>query len=80
MFTKPLRVVSIVSGILLLYCILVGFRVSLPLITFIFAISPFLLLWIAYSIIRHGAYDGTEFQQDEEWGYQDKKKEDLWVF
>ena len=80
MFKKPSFVVAFVTGVLLLYCILIGFNLLLPIVNVVFAISPFLLLWMCYSIIRYGTYDGKELQQDEEWGYEDKGKEELWVF
>jgi len=76
MIKKPLYVVVVVSIILLIYCILVGFNISLPVVYFIFSISPFLLAWLAYTVIRFGIYNGKEFQADEEWGYQDRNKED----
>jgi hypothetical protein len=77
MMRKPFFAVSIISTILLVYCILVGFNISLPVAFFIFSISPFLVAWLAYTIIRFGSYEGKEFAKDEEWGYQDKRKEDL---
>ena len=80
MFRNPSTVVGIVTGVLLLYCVLIGFDLSISLVNFIFAISPFLLLWMTYTIIRHGIYNGKELQEAEEWGYQDKDKEELGVW
>jgi hypothetical protein len=77
MMRKPFFAVSIISTILLVYCILVGFNISLPVAFFIFSISPFLVAWLAYTIIRFGSYEGKEFAKDDECGYQDKRKEDL---
>lgn len=77
MIKKPFFAVAIISIILLVYCVLVGFNISLPVAFFIFSISPFLVAWLAYTIIRFGIYEGKEFPEDEEWGYQDKRKEDL---
>jgi len=37
-----------------------------------FSISPFLVVWMAYTIIRYGPYNGRELKEDEEYGYQDK--------
>jgi len=79
MFKKPSFVVTTVSCILLLYCILIGFHAPLPLIYFIFGISPFLMLWMVFTVIRHGIYYGKELEEDEEWGYQDKGREELGV-
>lgn len=80
MFKKPSFVVAFVTSVLLLYCILIGFNLLLPIVNTVFAISPFLLLWMCYSVIRYGIYHGKELGENEEWGYQDKDKEELWVF
>ena len=77
MTRKPIFAVVVVSLILLAYCALILFNLSLPVAYFIFSISPLLLAWVAYTIIRFGVYKGREFKSDEEWGYQDNKKEDL---
>ena len=80
MIRKPAFAVLVISFILLIYCILIGFNVSLPAVYLIFAISPFLLGWLAYTIIRFGVFQGEELNVDEEWGYQDRNKEDLDMF
>ncbi len=77
MTRKPIFAVVVVSIILLVYCVLIYLNLFLPVAYFTFSISPFLLAWVAYTIIRFGVYNGKEFNSDEEWGYQDKKKEDL---
>ncbi len=45
-----------------------------------FFFSPVVILWMAYTIIRHGIYTGTELEADEEWGYEDRDKSTLGVF
>jgi hypothetical protein len=80
MTRKPSFAVIVVSVILLVYCVLIGFHIFLPVAYLIFATSPFLLIWLVYTIIRHGAYDGRELRADEEWGYQDQSKSELDVF
>jgi len=80
MFRKPSFAVAVVSAILIIYCALINFEISFPFIYFIFGVSPFLLIWVAYTIIRYGKYDGKELAEDEEWGYQDKDKDELGVF
>jgi len=77
MIKKPLVAVTIVSIILVIYCVLINFGICSPLVYFIFGISPLLLGWVAYTIIRFGIYRGKEFDDNEEWGYQDKRKEEL---
>jgi hypothetical protein len=45
----------------------------------LFFLSPFLVIWMVYRVIRYDSYHGKELN-DEEWGYADKKKEDLDMF
>ncbi|HMU45193.1 MAG TPA: hypothetical protein PKC72_02440 [Chitinophagaceae bacterium] len=66
-----------VSSILLLYSILAGAGSSSLFIRFIFLISPILVIWLVYSVIRHGVYKGPELKSDEEWGYADKNAKTL---
>jgi hypothetical protein len=74
---RPFFAVTVVSIILVIYCILINFSIYLPVAYFIIGISPLLLGWLAYTIIRFGSYKGKEFSTDEEWGYQDKTREEL---
>ena len=78
MFRKPIFAVSAVSTILLVYCVLLNINVPQSLCYFIFSISPFLLIWLAYTVLRFGIYEGKNLDE-EEWGYQDKSKDELWV-
>ena len=75
MARKPAFAVTVTSSILLLYCILIAG--NSPLAYIIFSISPFLIIWTAYSIIRYGIFSSRELKKDEEWGYDDKSKEEL---
>jgi hypothetical protein len=34
---------------------------------------------MAYTILRFGTYNGKELTPDEEWGYQDKDRDELGV-
>jgi hypothetical protein len=74
MLKRPGFVVVAVSIVLLLYCIMIVLNLALPLVYFIFSISPFLLCWLAYSIIRFGKFTGKEFTDQQEWGYQDRQE------
>jgi len=42
-------------------------------------LSPVLICWMVYTVLRYGKYDGPELG-DEEFGYQDKPKEELGIF
>lgn len=72
--------VFIVSGLLLLQCWLVFYAPDSRLINIISFLSPLFMLWMAYSILRFGKYRGEDFTAEDEFGYTDKKKEDLGVF
>jgi len=67
----------IVSLYLLVYTVLFQTGASLKLLGCMFLLSPFLVIWMAYSILKYGTYNGKELSSDEEWGYQDKDKKDL---
>ena len=78
MFRKPIFAVITVSAVLILYCVLLNTNAPQLLPYLIFSISPFLLLWVTYTVLRFGIYEGKELNE-EEWGYQDKGKDELWV-
>ena len=62
-----------------MYCVLLNTNASQLLPYLILSVSPFLVLWVAYTALRFGIYEGKELDE-EEWGYQDKSKDELWVF
>lgn len=71
---------GIVTAVIVAYCFLLLFRADFLFIEIVFFAFPPLMLWLVYTVLRHGKYDGKELQEDEEWGYEDKKKEDLGMF
>jgi hypothetical protein len=66
-----------VSLYLLVYTVLFHAGAPLQVLGVMFLISPFLVLWMVYSILRYGTYTGRELGPDEEWGYQDKDSDEL---
>lgn len=72
--------VVIVTGLLLLYVILLVTGWSPPLTGIIFFLSPLFVIWMAYRIIRYDTYHGKELEENEEWGYADKNKDELGMF
>jgi hypothetical protein len=72
--------VIIVSIYLLVISIYSGLGIASPLGGYLLAIGPVLLIWVVYNVIRHGKYEGKELDPGEEWGYADKKKEELGIF
>ena len=41
--------------------------------------APFLICWMVYTVLKYGKYSGPELGE-EEFGYQDKQKDQLGVF
>ena len=74
MFMKKSEIVPviIVSSLLLVYTILVMFDLAPFFTAVVFSLSPFLVIWMVYSVIRYGENKEKELQPDEEWGYSDK--------
>ncbi|GEO11566.1 hypothetical protein [Segetibacter aerophilus] len=57
---------------LIVYTIMLRLEVSLSVSLFMFSISPILVIWMAYTIVRYASYNGRELKENEEYGYQDK--------
>ena len=71
--------VTLVTFVLVVYTVLAVTGWSMVLTGALFFLSPFLVIWMVYRVIRYDSYHGTELS-DEEWGYADKKKEELNMF
>ena len=71
--------VTLVTILLIVYVVLLVTGWSPVLTGTLFFLSPFLVIWMVYRVIRHDSYRGKELN-DEEWGYADKKKEELNMF
>lgn len=63
---------------LLIYVVLFDTGASLRVLSAMFVLSPLPLLMMVYQVLRNANYDGSELEEGEEFGYGDKKKEDLW--
>jgi len=74
MNNKEMVPVITVTSLLIIYTILIFIGSSLTIINSIFIASPFLIVWMVYSVIRFGKYMGRELSENEEWGYADKEK------
>lgn len=56
---------------------LVSLNIGFDRLTWIlFLFSPFLLLYLFYSVLRYGNFSGRELADDDEWGYEDWDKTD----
>ena len=71
--------VTLVTIVLVVYAVLLLTGWSTVLAGILFFLSPFLVIWMVYRVIRYDSYHGKELN-DEEWGYADKKKEELNLF
>ena len=71
--------VTLVTILLIVYVVLLVTGWSPVLTGTLFFLSPFLVIWMVYRVIRYDTYHGNELNGDE-WGYADKKKEDLNMF
>ena len=61
------------------YCVLIQFD-STRNAGFLLVLGiPIALVWMTYTILKHGKYNGPELG-DEEFGYKDKSKDELGVF
>jgi hypothetical protein len=80
MFRKPAVVTGIVTAYLVLYYILFQAAVADDIIIGMFIASPFLVIWMAITILKYGKYNGPELKENENWGYQDRDKDSLGTF
>jgi len=68
---------AFVSVYLIVYTLLFQLDVSLNILLLMFSLSPFLVIWMVYTILKHSPFTGRELKEDEEWSYQDKSLSDL---
>ena len=66
---------TVVTLYLLVYVLLFHFEAPWIIIASMFLVSPILVIWMAYIILKHADYDNRELEENEEWGYQDKPAE-----
>lgn len=74
---KPGFVIALVTIYLFTYAILGQLNIDLKIMALLFAFSPFLVIWMVYTVLKHGKYSGKELSENEEWGYQDIDKNKL---
>ncbi|MES2373783.1 MAG: hypothetical protein V4557_14480 [Bacteroidota bacterium] len=63
---------------LILYCLMLQFDNTKNYGMMMLLFSPFLICWMVYTVLKHGKYSGRQLG-DEEFGYQDKPKDELRV-
>jgi len=77
MLRNPVFATSFVTLYLVIYTVLFHTDTSLAVLTPMFAASPFLVIWMAITIMKHGKYSGRELNDNEEWGYEDVTRDEL---
>ena len=61
-----------VSFLLLLYTLFASMEVFLGFVYLIFAVSPVLIIWMVWVVLRFGEYHGDEMVDEQEFGYEDR--------
>jgi len=72
--------VFLVTALLVLYTILISMKAPLEITGPLFFLSPFFMTWMVVSILKWKAGNVKELAEDQEWGYGDRKKEELNTF
>jgi hypothetical protein len=72
--------VYIVTALLVFYTILIALNAPLWITGLLFFLSPFFMTWMVVCILKSKNHNVKDFAADEEWGYADKKKEELDMF
>lgn len=65
--------VHIVTGALLLNMLVALMDLPLWVYFLLFAAAPFLMIWLAWTILRDRSVPMRDLQDGDEWGYQDRR-------
>jgi hypothetical protein len=63
--------IAIVTTYLFMFAALSRTNVDIGVMLTLFSFSPFLLIWMVYSILKYGKHSGKTLD-NREWGYEDK--------
>ncbi|HEX6428594.1 MAG TPA: hypothetical protein VF008_12945 [Niastella sp.] len=77
---KPVIVTTIVTTYLVLYYTLFNAGVSENIIILMFIASPFLVIWLAVTILKYGQSPTAELPENKEWGYSDMDEDPVGTF
>ena len=82
MMRNPKYVTGIVSGYLVVYCILLGSGAGFwrAFAVGMFFFSPVLMVWLVYVVIRYGSRTAKELEAGAEFGYSDRPTASLGVW
>lgn len=71
MVKNPIFAILTVTAYLAFFAVITRLLPVLPLLFIMYAISPLLVIWMVYTVIRYGRYNGKELREGQEWGYED---------
>lgn len=78
--SKSIVITSLVTMYLVIYHVLFLYNASFRLLAAMFVLSPFLVGWMAYTILKDKNYKSRELEEGEEWGYADRDRSSLGTF
>lgn len=70
MLTNATFSIIFTTAYLVIYCIFLQAEHLQRLAVGMFLLSPFVLCWMVYIILKYGRYTGRELSEDEEFGYE----------
>ena len=79
MLCKDIVSVSLATFYLFIYWELLQFENTRDYAIVMFLISPLVILWMVFTVLKNGKYNGPQLE-DKEFGYQDKGKDELGMF
>jgi len=71
MVKNPTFAVIAVTVYLVVFVVITRLYPDLSLLLVMYAVSPLLVIWMVYTVIRYGQYKGKELSEGQEWGYED---------
>jgi hypothetical protein len=79
MLRNDVFVAGFVTAYLIMYSVFLQFEETVVYGFNMLLFSPLLICWMVYTVLKRGKYEGPSLG-DEEFGYQDKSKDELGVF
>ena len=70
---KSVLAASLASMYLLGYLLAFNFNAPADVILFMFLLAPFIVIWMAVTILKDNSVTIPELKEGQEWGYQDKR-------
>jgi len=61
-----------VSMVLLFYTIFASTGILLNWVALVFSVSPILIIWMVWVVLKYGEYNGEELEDEQEFGYVDR--------